>query len=278
MGDLNMVENNLRANKHLRYILTDHEAVDEFKSNNQISDEKDILMVFNGGYYGPVFLVFDYQNNHVFEYTDEVDNSEWKKMMVVKDLKGVKPLIKLLQRSIFTFDYKINSAGYLGFCLTTYNHGTYTIELNGPNTYTLDYRQSDGRITSSEAFSFEEITDTSAFDNALIKLFNFEYEICNDDTATAIVLKKQNQHFNITYRKGMSFQHHFADLSKNQIYQVVSGKQHQTLEFMLNFKDKEITDLYLKQWVCIMQKCYLPEYDDILLSNLQNNVPFLEWK
>ena len=29
-----MIENNLRANKHLRYILTDHEAVDEFKSNN----------------------------------------------------------------------------------------------------------------------------------------------------------------------------------------------------------------------------------------------------
>nr|DAO09486.1 MAG TPA: hypothetical protein [Caudoviricetes sp.] len=273
-----MSENNLRANKHFRYILTDYEAVDEFKSNNQISDEKDILMTFNGGYYGPVFLVFDYQNNHVFEYTDEVDNSEWKKMVVVKDLKGAEPLIKLLQRSIFTFDYKINSAGYLGFCLKTYNHGVYTIELNGSNAYTIDYRQSDGRLNSCEVFSFEEIPDTSAFDNALIKLFNFEYEICNDNTGTAIVLKKQNQHFNITYRKNAGFQHCFADLSKNQIYQVVSGQQHHTLEFMLNFKDKKITDLYLKQWVCIMQKCYLSEYDDILLSNLQNNTPFLEWK
>lgn len=273
-----MIENNLRANKHFRYILTDHEAVDEFKSNNQISDEKDILMVFNGGYYGPIFLVFDYQNNHVFEYTDEVDNSEWKKMIVVKDLKEAQPLIKLLQRSVFTFDYKINPAGYLEFRLTTLNHGVYKIELNGPTAYTIDYRQSDGRINSCEVFSFKEITDTSAFDNELIKLMNFEYEIDNDNAGVAIVLKKQNQHFNITYRKGAGLQHHFADLSKNQIYQVVSGQQHQTLEFMLNFKDKKITDLYLKQWVCIMQKCYLPEYNDILLSNLQNNVPFLEWK
>lgn len=272
-----MIENNLRANKHIHYTYTDKDLIDSLRSNQGIPERQDIIMAFNSGYYGPDFLVLDYENNAVFEYTD-IDASDWVKKIKIPNLSHFKPLIEYLKSSIFTFDYRVNPVEELEFCLTTYGHATYTLSLDGPNQYVIVHRQADGQVVSSDRFAFKDIKDVNAFDIEFLKLLSFEHEIRNDNSGVTIVLKKQNQHFEITYRRSGGFKSCFADLTKNQIYQMTSEDKRNTLEFMLIFSDKEISDLYLKQWMRVLQMCYIPEYNKTLLSNLEKNTPFLKWK
>lgn len=275
-----MIENNLRANKHIRYIHRDNESIDAFRSNPniRISEEDDILMVFNNGYYGPVFLVLDYRNNHIFEYTDEIDNPEWQKMIIIKNLKHVKPLIEYLQQSIFTFNYLTNPASELEFRLTTSSHGVYIVRLDGPDHFVIFHRQGDGQIVSSDRFAFKDIPDVDAFDIELLKLVNFEYEICNDNKLGGIKFTKKGQNFGISYQNKHEIQYRLAEHAKDQVYQHTCHDSYYRLEFMLIFEYRRISDRNLKHWIRILQKCYLPEYSKTLLSNLEKNVPFLKWK
>ena len=272
-----MIENNLRANKHIHYTYTDKDLIDSLRSNQGIPERQDIIMVFNSGYYGPDYLVLDYENNAVFEYTD-IDASDWVKKIKIPNLSHFKPLVEYLKSSIFTFDYRINPSEELEFCLTTYGHATYTLRLDGSDHYAIIYRQADGQAVSSDRFAFKDIADADAFDIELIKLTNFEYEVRNDRRNISIILNKAGQHFDIIYRNVDSYKACPADLSKNQIYQVTKSSQQHSLEFMLIFSDKEISDLFLKQWIRVTQLIHLPTFNDILLENLKNNKPFLEWK
>lgn len=272
-----MIENNLRANKHIHYTYTDKDLIDSLRSNQGIPENQDIIMAFNSGCYGPDYLVFDYENNAVFEYTD-IDAKDWVKMIKIPNLARYTRLVEYLKSSIFTFDYRVNPSEELEFRLTTLDHGTYTVRLDGEDDFAVIYRLVDGQPISSNRFAFDDIVDVDAFDIELIKLTNFEYEVRNDRRNISITLRKVGQNFDIIYHSVDRCKTCPADLSKNKIYQLTKSSQQHSLEFMLIFNNKEITDLYLKQWIKVTQLIHLPTFNDILLENLKNNKPFLEWK
>lgn len=272
-----MIKNNLRANKHIHYTWTDADLLNTLRENHRIPESHDIIMTFNQGYYLPDYLVLDYENNIVYEYTD-IDAKDWTKKIKIPNLDRFKRLVEYLKSSIFTFDYRIGPSEELEFRLTTDDYGTYTVGIDGENSFIIVYRLADGKVVSSDRFAFDDIPSANAFDMELIKLTNFEYEVRNDRRNISIILKKQGQNFDIIYRSVDHCKYNTADLSKNKIYQITKSSQQHSLEFMLLFNDKEITDLYLKQWIKMTQLIHLPTYNDILLDNLKNNVPFLKWK
>lgn len=268
-----MIKNLTLKNKHFHNILDDQNVIDQFRAKKGIPDHHDIVIGFYFDPHNPSILVFNYDDNEVEEYS-WVKHNDWKQKTKFDGLINSKPIIQLIPKLFFTPNIEFDMNGRINFSLDTHEGVSIKIAHDGSDLVIYGPSSNLGYYRSSVAFDNENLIP---FYIELFQILKFDHSFKPNHRSAEVRFIKSGFSFQIVYIEPKGYQYSHREHSAKILSQAIRGEEKIFFDSVFPLDDIDVSAPYIDKYLTILQQCYSANYHEAVLSNLKNNVRFLEW-